>query len=332
MASSATTVSVAVAHAVAYLTRPLILSQSATTIIKLQLILEANLTALFAPSWVPKEPLRGSGRRCLTLSPNCLPPRAVYAACLAAGVQWFDWIALLGGREFDFFVDPGRIALRYGKGSELLTIWSAEPAHATHTKSTAVANEEAVQAHLRDQATARAKAQVSACLERKTLAQQLLEEDAEEDDQLFAMIADEVSAPTWMTPVLDKFPTPPRSVSPLSAISSHSRSSSCSSNSSSGLSFTSTGTFDSLSSTTTSPSTSSNAAVGKDQELKMSRRERARQAKVFVDTSKTEVTPYDGGKTTVLTGGVMLGGAPKPAGKTTPITIKTTTSWRASRV
>jgi protein Tob/BTG len=31
-----------------------------------------------------------------------------------------------------------------------------------------------------------------------------------------------------------------------------------------------------------------------------------------VDTSKKEVTPYDGGKTTVLTGGVMLGGAAKP--------------------
>ena len=45
-----------------------------------------------------------------------------------------------------------------------------------------------------------------------------------------------------------------------------------------------------------------------EQGFKLSRRERARQAKVFVDTSKTEVTPYDGGKTTVLTGGVMLGG------------------------
>lgn len=39
----------------------------------------------------------------------------------------------------------------------------------------------------------------------------------------------------------------------------------------------------------------------------MSRRERARVAKVFVDNSKNQVTNYDGGKTTVLTGGVMLG-------------------------
>ncbi len=30
-------------------------------------------------------------------------------------------------------------------------------------------------------------------------------------------------------------------------------------------------------------------------------------SRVFVDSTKKEVTPYDGGKTTVLTGGVMLG-------------------------
>ena len=40
----------------------------------------------------------------------------------------------------------------------------------------------------------------------------------------------------------------------------------------------------------------------------MSRRERARAQRAYVDTSKTEVTCYDEGKTTVLTGGVMLGG------------------------
>jgi len=328
MATSAFNVSVAVSHAVAYLTRPLIPAHPATTITKLQLVLEANLTALFAPSWVPREPLRGSGRRCLTLSPDCLPPRAVYAACLAAGVQWFDWIALLGGREFDFFVDPGCISMRYGKGGKLIAIWSEE---LTNAKFPAVVDETVIQAQLRDQAAARAKAQISTRLERKTLAQQLLEEDEEEDDQLFAMIADEVAAPTWMTPVLGKFPSPPRSVSPLSGISTHSRSSS----SSSGLSFTSADTFDTLDSqaSLSSPSsTASNIVAQKTQGFKLSRRERARQAKVFVDTSKTEVTPYDGGKTTVLTGGVMLGGGPKRSKNMAPPNVQPTASWRAIRV
>lgn len=143
-----TSLSVTLGHAISYLTRPLIVQYSATTIIKLQLILEANLTAHYQPLWVAKEPLRGnsyfhlsdesfahnvplgSGRRCLTLSPECLPPRVIYSACVASGVQWFDWIALLGGREFDFFVDPGCVSVRYGmKGSpdcKLITIWADE--------------------------------------------------------------------------------------------------------------------------------------------------------------------------------------------------------------
>lgn len=34
------------------------------------------------------------------------------------------------------------------------------------------------------------------------------------------------------------------------------------------------------------------------------------QSQVVIDVTKKEVTPYDGGKTTVLTGGVMLGCKP----------------------
>jgi protein Tob/BTG len=129
----------------------------------------------------------------------------------------------------------------------------------------------------------------------KTFAQQLLENDRTDDDELFALIADEVSAPTWMTPVTDRFPVPPRSESPLSVISTDSCSSYRSSDS------------DSCFSAITASTLSSR---GDSQSSQLSRREKARQARVFIDTSKTEVTPYDGGKTTVLTGGVMLG-APK---------------------
>ncbi|KAH0838512.1 hypothetical protein J3R83DRAFT_6829 [Lanmaoa asiatica] len=280
MTSPISSLSVTLTHAIAYLTRPLIVSYPAATVIKLQLVLEANLTALFASTWVPEEPLRGSGRRCLTLSPTCLPPRAIYAACLATGVQWFDWIAALGGCEFDFFVDPGCISIRFGKGSKLVTLWSEElPA-------------EAVSPILPPNAKTQSK----------TIAQQLLESESADDDEIFAMIADEVGAPTWATPVIDHFPPPVRSESPLSAVSSDSRSSSRSSNSSSCFSYASTARTDSC------PSASNRSSSNR-----ISRREKARQARVFVDTSRTEVTPYDGGKTTVLTGGVMLGAAPSKA-------------------
>lgn len=281
MASPVSSLSVTLTHAIAYLTRPLIVSYPAATIIKLQLVLEANLTALYASTWVPEEPLRGSGRRCLTLSPTCLPPRAIYAACLASGIQWFDWITALGSCEFDFFIDPGCISIRFGKGSKLLTVWSEELLA------------EAVSPILPPNAK----------FQSKTIAQQLLESESADDDEIFAMIADEVSAPTWATPVIDRFPPPARSESPLSAVSSDSRSSSRSSNSSSCFSYASTAR------TGSSPSTSNRSSPSN----KISRREKARQARVFIDTSKTEVTPYDGGKTTVLTGGVMLGAAPSKA-------------------
>jgi len=294
MASPASSLSVTLAQAIAYLTRPLMLTYPAATVIKLQLVLEANLTPLFASTWAPAEPLRGSGRRCLTLSPTCLPPRAIYTACLATGVQWFDWIAALGGREFDFFVDPGCISIRFGKASQLVTIWSEELlAQVPHPPVSRI-----LPGNCKGQS--------------KTLAQQLLEGDSAEDEAIFAMIADEVSAPTWSTPVLDHFPAPVRSESPLSAVSSDSRSSSRSSNSSSCFSFASTARTDSCGAASYCSSPSS----------KLSRREKARQARVFVDTSKIEVTPYDGGKTTVLTGGVMLGAAPSKA-KTA-----SSTSWR----
>lgn len=300
MAAPASALSVTLAQAIAYLTRPLSRSYPGATVTRLQLVLEANLTALFASSWVPGDPLRGSGRRCLTLSPTCLPPRAIYAACLATGVQWFDWMAALGGREFDFFVDPGCISVRFGKGSKLITIWSEELATEANTFLES-ALPPVTPANFHGSS--------------KTLAQQLLERDSAEDDELFAMIAGEVSAPTWCTPVIDRFQIPIRSESPLSAISTDSRSSSRSSNSSSCFSYSSGARTDSFGSKSSHSSTSS----------KLSRREKATQARVFVDTSKTEVTPYDGGKTTVLTGGVMLG-APVKAKTCTSTT--SACSWR----
>jgi protein Tob/BTG len=61
-----------------------------------------------------------------------------------------------------------------------------------------------------------------------------------------------------------------------------------------------------------------------------SRRSRARVPEVFIDASKKEVTNYDGGKTTVLTGGVMLG-ASKPAKPAASSTGNNNNNWRRPR-
>jgi BTG family len=330
-------------HAITYLTFPIILSYPAAQIVQLRRHLHTNLTALFAPSWVTTNPSHGSGRRCLTLSPGCLPARPVYAACLSAGVQWFDWMKLMGGREFDLFIDPGRIRARFeGIRNGLITIWSDEVSAlagptATTGKDTTM-DESKLQNMLRAQAASRAK---------KTLAQELLEEDELLDGELFAMIARKVTPTTtdgqtektWMSSLLDEFPAPapislprlhsvpilpdyiPRSTSPIS------RSSSRSSDSNSIFSFTSgdSGTTFTSDSTTSlvemrktkgpvfevsiSPSTPPCSTTARPPRV-LSRREKARLAHMsaYIDRSKVEVTSYDGGKVGVLTGGVMLGG------------------------
>jgi hypothetical protein len=322
--STSTSLHVTISHAIAYLTCPLASVYPATTIAKLQLILEANLTAFYAPSWVIKEPLRGSGRRCLTLAPDCHPPRPIYASCIATGINWSDWAAVLGGREFDFFVDPGCVSIRYGKKgvSPIITVWSDEV-----ELDIVLEAHRADAARLKAQRQARSDVQFEAC-PKKTVAQQILEADTEEDDELFAMLADEIAASAWMTPLLDQFPVTARSTSPLSDISV----SSLSSSTSSSVSFSSPESPAAI--LRTPPISSpplSTATHPEPVQFKMSRRERARQARVFIDKSKTDVTPYDGGKTTVLTGGVMLGGASKTRVSPQKRVLTPNENWRSSR-
>lgn len=311
--TAATSLSVTLAQAITYLTRSLIKSYSATTIINLQLALESNLTAQYAPTWVPSEPLRGSGRRCLTFCPSAAPPRPIHAACVAARVEWSEWSKCLGGTEFDLFIDPGCISVRFGnwdlgKVGQTFTVWSGDAA----VKPRPVAP--------------KPKVPTLNLAQSKTFAQQVLEN--EEENELFAMVADELREPTWITPILTQFPSAPSSAdfSPISRSSSR-----ASSSSSSGYSFSS------------SPDSvdSSSSFHSDDSKSNMSRRERARQAKVFVDTTKNEVTNYDGGKTTVLTGGVMLGGPAKKStsshSPTSSVTSRhshssssSATSWRSA--
>jgi protein Tob/BTG len=81
--------------------------------------------------------------------------------------------------------------------------------------------------------------------------------------------------------------------------------------------------------TASTPSSSPNSKNELSQYNKRSRRERARQARIFVDSSKNQVTPYEGGKTTVLTGGVMLG-APAPKVPARPVQVPV--AYRVVRV
>jgi len=320
--TSLSSITMTVSHAIAYLTRPLVAFMPSSTVMKLQLALEANLTAHYAHSWVPCEPHQGSGRRCLSFSLTSLPPRPIYASCVAAKVQWSEWMTALGNVEFDLFVDPGLVSVRFiqhGATSKLITIWSEEGVEEHRFEGTR-ANASPVQLRVQ-----------SAGSVLPSLAQQLMVEDEEDEEELFTALANELREPTWTTPVLNQFPSsiPQKSKSFASSASHHSRSSSRSSSTCSWLSFDSNDS-DSSSATTISSAETEGSTL--------SRRERARQARVFVDASKKEVTNYDGGKTTVLTGGVMLGARtvsakPAPASTSPKATSPAASSrnWRSTR-
>ena len=280
----------AVMHAISFLTSPLINKHDARTIDALHSALMQNLTAFYAPTWSESDPSFGSQQRVLSFSSEQLPPAPIWRSARMVGLLWTPWIAALGNFAFDLCVDPGCVAFKIGAWGSVHIIWQESPSAFT--------------------------------MKRKTLAQSIIDD---EENAIFDLIDHEISSTTipssanWMAPLLDQFPTIPTSSSsirnsPSILASSISRSSSRASMiSSSGFSFSSAETsssYGSMSSFSSSRSSLDLPTKSQKQQVTQthrSRRSRPRIPNVFVDPSRKEVTNYDGGKTTVLTGGVMLG-------------------------
>jgi len=297
----------AVMHAISFLTGPLINKHDARTIDALHAALMHNLSAFYAATWSEANPSHGSQQRVLSLSPAQLPPAPIWRSAREVGLLWTPWIASLGNFAFDLCVDPGCVAFRIGAWESTHIIWQETPS--------------------------------AFSMKRKTLAQSIIDD---EENAIFDLIQHEVSSSsdpsyssatvssnssaTWMAPLLDQFPTVPAATisqafnssssslrgSPSVIASSISRSSSRASMiSSSGFSFSSSETSDSCGSMSSFSSRSSldlpSSKPTTATASQRSRRSRPRLPNVFIDGSKKEVTNYDGGKTTVLTGGVMLG-------------------------
>ncbi|KZT40119.1 hypothetical protein SISSUDRAFT_955718, partial [Sistotremastrum suecicum HHB10207 ss-3] len=265
-----TSLTIAVTHAIAFLTRPLVPHYSSDTIERLHHSLQHNLETLLRPSWSETDDTTSG---CLTLSPNKLPHAAIWRACNAASIHWSEWMSALGGREFDLFIQPGCVSFRlgawgYNKVGPIVPLWSVDSPSSN-----------------------------------LTLAQSIVDED---EDDIFSMIAEEIKAPTWMTPLLDQFPDVPVTATPFSIPSRSSSRSSASSD----FSMDSAETSDTYSSATSLPSQASDCSSSEQKSTSSRSRARRHRTRVYIDASKKEVTPYDGGKTTVLTGGVMLGAPP----------------------
>ncbi|KAF8970849.1 hypothetical protein BDZ97DRAFT_1634671, partial [Flammula alnicola] len=259
-----------ITQAINFLTRPLILTQSPDIVACFQSILRTTLQAAYAPS--------RDSHLVLSFSATSLPPRPVYAACIASGINWSDWISLLGAREFDLIIMPHSVLVTYdGVNPQTVVVWSESTLTPARRSLLARLNIQEPQVPISKLGQHSALARVQT----RTLAQQLLESDhKEEADEIFAMISKTaimsptptrekfaLDSPALFVPSTDAFPSPLSSPEAISSPDS-SRPSSRSS------------TFSSF-----SFSSDDESATSKD------------------------VTKYlyQGGVSTVLTGGVMLG-------------------------
>jgi hypothetical protein len=281
----------ALAHAITFLTRPLSSTLPPSQLVALQYALTTTLTPHFAPSWCITDPARGAGRRTLTFTPGCAPPRPIHVATLRAGVDWARWAAALGGREFDLLVDPGRVRARFVGEANPRLVWSASPLPATATEEPEEKDAEVeIRTALRATMVRAARTRVLRRLSLRTdLAAYVASDDSDSSsdsdaDSLFSTTSSRSSASSWASPTVCKKPTlilpsimltPATPIKPATAIPF--------------------------------PSAAAKMPVSP---YKPSRRERARQRRAGIVTLPPAApTAYDGGKTTVLGGGVRLGAA-----------------------
>ncbi|KAF8817640.1 hypothetical protein BYT27DRAFT_7181770 [Phlegmacium glaucopus] len=331
--STSTMVPTSISQAINFLTRPLILSQESDMIHSLQMILRSTLQAVYSAA--------RSSRLVLSLSVSSLPPRPIYAACIASGLQWCEWIALLGSRDFDLVIEPHTVSVNYvGPNPQTIILWS-EPLstpvkrpllsrpnfHNLHVPISKLGQQSLMQASLKATiGSAQARANT------RTLAQQLLESDhKQEADEIFAMISK--TAIISPTPTREKFsidipinafPSPLSSPELLSPATSRpsSRSSTFSA-----LSFSDTESI------TSASSTSSTSDLFSSTKPRNTTTFVPRPTRVFINNDKKDVTKYlyQGGVSTVLTGGVMLGGpaaAKNRVAKATSQNSSSASSWR----
>ena len=301
-----------ISKAINFLTGPLVPSQEPDMIHSLQMILQSTLQAAYSTART---------RLVLSLSHSSLPPRPIYAACIASGLQWHEWISLLGSQDFDLVIQPHIVSVTYfsPNNSRTVVVWSQTPSPLKRPQLFSRMNPpqgfQVPISKLGQQSLLQASRKASTILgpiqaraDTRTLAQQLLESDhKEEADELFAMISKTtIISPTptrekfFIDIPMNAFPSPlssPEALSPATSRPS-SRSSTFSA-----LSFSDTESMTSASSSSALSDFSSSTSSS-------TKPRNSRPNRVFINNEKKDVTKYlyQGGVSTVLTGGVMLGG------------------------
>jgi hypothetical protein len=261
---------------------------------------------------------------------------------METGIRWADWIRVLGGNEFDLIIEEESVTMCI-LGQKQTLIWSDKAS----TPSTA---DVAPAVPARSKTRAALRSMVDSAMKRaetRTLAQQLLtsEHEEKEAEELFACLAQtRIISPTPTRDVF-AFSTSVKCTTPEISSRPSSRSSQTSS---SGFSTASDDSFATsvsssysvnlkpevykppfvrkdASQTRTHKSTPSSSSIASTK----STDEDVGDASVWINQEKKEVTKYlyQGGVSTVLTGGVMLG-SPSSTKKSSGGSAKASTSWR----
>lgn len=323
-----------VSQAINFLTLPLVITQTADMVASVQSVLRSTLSAALGTY---------GGQLTLSFSINSLPPRPILAACIACDFPWDDWMALLGNRDFDLIIEPHDILATYFDLARpyTITVWS-EPTHDPATRPLLARLGPFDIPHVpisklgqRAKKNVPRKATTNSARARpqtRTLAQQLLEENhKQEADEIFEMISKtSILSPT---PTRQEFPplqlpflttaiairsalSSPEAMSLGSSSRPSSRSStfsglSLSDDEGSITSASSTASFDHFHSDVKGPQ---NKLLDRDSPVFIPRHldtpnKEDESIHVVVDTNKKDKTKYlyQGGYTSVVTGGVMLG-------------------------
>ncbi|PFH48437.1 hypothetical protein AMATHDRAFT_149857 [Amanita thiersii Skay4041] len=166
-------------EAICFLTRPLFMLYSPSEVLALQNVLQTTLMTTYLTS--------RDSTLLLTLSPTSPLPRPLLAACIAANVQWMDWIMLLGNQQIDLLIEPCRVVVRFGgEMGKVTTIWQELKPTPAFLRATV------------DSARARASG--------RTKAQELLEvTDKEETEEIFALLSNLTVTGITPTPARDCF-------------------------------------------------------------------------------------------------------------------------------
>ncbi|KAH8795229.1 hypothetical protein DL96DRAFT_1256853 [Flagelloscypha sp. PMI_526] len=278
------TVPAAITQAINHLTTPLLTIHSVQAITPLRALLQANLVVIL--------PITGEIHLNFKLSPYTLPPKPILASCVASGITWAEWSRALGGKPLEVLIT--------NSGVRMTTTVQGRPVTVFRKTEDAIINHVNVMpATTNDPFVSKVRPDVA--IARRLIARPTTERATTTTTPPLRIPTSGLRMPTPTSKLSQSFSpfddSDSDSDSDISRPSSRLSTFSFESSSDSGSSMTSASSFSSSPVSTKAKSTAFSKVIAPPVI------NRAHQANMNYF--------YEGGSTRVMTGGIMLGGAPR---------------------